>query len=76
MICCRTMISCQLSLAIVSRLQNEWRHQEAGMTYAEEAREKAKRDVREKRQKFLRQEVQQTKHTNSRQLTAKPKVRS
>lgn len=48
--------------------------QEAGMTYAEEAREKAKRDVREKRQKFLRQEVQQTKHTNSRQLTAKPKV--
>ena len=33
-----------------------------------------KRDVREKRQKFLRQEVQQTKHTNSRQLTAKPKV--
>ena len=26
--------------------------QEAGMTYAEEAREKAKRDVREKRQKF------------------------
>ena len=40
----------------------------------QEAREKAKRDVREKRQKFLRQEVQQTKHTNSRQLTAKPKV--
>ena len=37
--------------------------QEAGMTYAEEAREKAKRDVREKRQKFLRQEVQQTKHS-------------
>ena len=31
--------------------------QEAGMTYAEEAREKAKRDVREKRQKFLRQEA-------------------
>ena len=48
--------------------------QEAGMIYAEEAREKAKRDVREKRQKFLRQEVQQTKHTNSRQLTTKPKV--
>lgn len=37
--------------------------QEAGMTYAEEAREKAKRDVRERREKFLRQEVQQTKHT-------------
>ena len=46
---------------------------EAGMTYAEEAREKAKRDVREKRQKFLRQEVQQTKHTTSRQLVTKPK---
>ena len=43
------------------------------MTYAEEAREKAKRDVREKRQKFSSIKVQQTKHTNS-QLTAKPKV--
>ena len=41
---------------------------------AKPSNRKAKRDVREKRQKFLRQEVQQTKHTNSRQLTAKPKV--
>ena len=48
--------------------------QEDGMTYAEEAREKAKRDVRDKRQKYLRQEAQSTKSTNIRSLAAKPKV--
>ena len=48
--------------------------QEDGLTYAEEAREKAKRDVRDKRQKYLRQEAQSTKSTNIRSLAAKPKV--
>ena len=45
------------------------------MTYAEEAREKAKRDVRDKRQKYLRQEAQSTKSTNIRSLAAKPQGR-
>ena len=45
---------------------------DAGKTYAEQAREAAKRDVREKRQKFLQQEVQPTKHANSRLMSQKP----
>lgn len=44
---------------------------DAGKSYAERAREEAKRDVREKRQKFLQQEVQPTKYSNSRPLAPK-----
>ena len=40
MICCRTMISCQLSLSNRKQAPKRVETQEAGMTYAEEARER------------------------------------
>ncbi|MGT2908204.1 hypothetical protein [Streptococcus dentiloxodontae] len=47
---------------------------DAGISYAQRARNEAKRDVREKRQKFLQQEIQPGSHSANRSLFQKRKA--